>query len=89
MKLKYEFAVRNIMDEYVLVPVGEAALAFSGMITTSEVGVFFVDLLKTDTTRDAMLEKLLEAYDVQPEEEAEDLDAFLKQLNELVLIENP
>lgn len=89
MKLKYEFAVRNIMDEYVLVPVGEAALAFSGMITTSEVGAFFVELLKTDTTREAMLEKLLEEYDVQPEEAAADLDAFLKQLNELNLIENP
>ena len=89
MKINYEFAVREIMDEYIFVPMGESALAFSGMITTSEVGAFFVDLLKMDTTRDAMLEKLLEAYDVQPEEAAADLDAFLKQLNELDLIENP
>ena len=37
MKLKYEFSVREIAGDYVLVPLGEAALKLSGMITTNEV----------------------------------------------------
>ena len=50
MKLKYEFAVREIVDEYVMVPLGASALEFSGMISTSETGAFLVEALKHDVT---------------------------------------
>lgn len=87
MKLKYEFAVREIVGEYVMVPLGEGALAFSGMISTSEAGALLVEALKQDVSRDALLELLMQTYDVDAAEAAEDLDTFLNQLNQLKLLE--
>ena len=45
MKLKYEFAVRCVVGEHLLIPMGEGALAFSGMIATSETGAFLAQQL--------------------------------------------
>lgn len=87
MKLKYNFLARDIMGEYVLVPVGEAALAFAGMITTSEVGAFLVEHLKEEVTREELLMKLMETYAVEPAEAQADLDVFLQQLDQLNLLE--
>lgn len=87
MKLKYEFVERLIVDEYVLVPVGEAARAFSGMIATSEVGAYILNALKTDTTPDAILAGLIREYEVDEATAAADLDAFLDQLRQMNLLE--
>lgn len=87
MKLKYEFVVRNIMDEYVLVPVGEAALKFAGMITTSEVGAFLIDLLKTDTDKDTLVQRVTDEYDVEELQAAEDVEEFLDRLQKLELLD--
>ena len=88
MKLKYEFAVREIMDDYILVPMGEAALAFSSMITTSEVGAFLCGQLRKDVTREELLAKVLEEYDVDSQTAQADLDEFLGQLRQMELLED-
>ena len=86
MKLKYEFVVRNIMDEFVLVPVGEAALKFAGMITTSEVGAFLIELLKKDTNKEFLVQNLMAEYEVCEDQASQDVDEFLAQLNKFNLL---
>lgn len=87
MKLKYEFSVREIMDDYILVPVGESALEFSGMVTTTEVGAFLCDLLREETNRGALLAALLEEYDVDEVTAGADLDEFLASMDRAGLLE--
>lgn len=87
MKLKYEFSVREIMDEYILVPVGESALEFSGMVTTTEVGAFLCGLLREETTRDALLAALLAEYEVDEATAGADLDEFLAAMGQADLLE--
>lgn len=87
MKLKYEFVVRNIMDEYILVPVGEAALKFAGMITTSEVGAFLIDLLKSDTDKNSLIQRVIEEYEVEEQQASDDVEEFLGQLQKLNLLD--
>ena len=86
MKLKYEFAVREIVGEYVMIPMGEGALSFSGMISTSETGALIVDALKQDVSREELLTRILDSFDVDEETAAADLDAFLYKLRELRLL---
>lgn len=86
MKFKYEFVIRQIVGEYVLVPVGEGALSFSGMITTSEVGAFICDELRQEVTRDQLLAKLTETYDVDEQTAKQDLDEFLDLLRKYKLL---
>ena len=87
MKLKYEFVVREIMGEYVLVPSGDAALEFGGMITTSEVGSFLITHLKEDVTEDVLVDKLMSEYEVDRETAAADVTEFLSKLKQLEIIE--
>ncbi len=87
MKLKHEFIVREIMGEYVLVPAGDSALTFGGMITTSEVGAFLIALMKNDVTEEELINKLMDEYEVDKETAAADVSEFLSQLNQLGIIE--
>ena len=89
MKLKYDFAVREIVGEYVMVPLGKGALEFSGMISTSETGALLVEALKQDVTREDLLQRILDVYDVDLSTANGDLDEFLNQLRKLkILIED-
>ena len=89
MKLKYDFAVREIVGEYVMVPLGRGALEFSGMISTSETGALLVEALKQDVTREDLLQRILDEYDVDIPTANADLDEFLNQLRKLkILIED-
>ena len=87
MKLKYEFIVRNIVDEFVLVPVGTAALDFAGMITTTEVGALLVEALKNHVTKEELVEKVTAEYDIDAETAKADIDEFIQKLDKLDLIE--
>lgn len=86
MKLKYDFAVREIVGEYVMVPLGKGALEFSGMISTSETGALLVEALKQDVTREDLLQRILDEYDVDLQTATADLDAFLNQLRKLNIL---
>ena len=89
MKLKYDFAVREIVGEYVMVPLGKGALELSGMISTSETGALLVEALKQDVTREDLLQRILDEYDVDLPTANADLDEFLNQLRKLkILIED-
>ena len=69
MRIKYEFSVRNIAGDYVLVPLGEAAIKLSGMITTNDVGAFIVEQLQKNLTKRELLEKVLDEFEIEPENE--------------------
>ena len=86
MKLKFDFAVREIVGEYVMVPLGQGALEFSGMISTSETGAMLVEALKKDVSRQELLEMILTQYEIDEESAAADLDEFLAQLRKLNLL---
>ena len=88
MKLKYEFVVREIVGEYVLVPVGEAALIFGGMITTSEVGALLISALKDGATREELISAVLAEYEIDEASASADVDEFLAKLTELGVLEN-
>lgn len=86
MKLKFDFAVREIVGEYVMVPLGQGALEFSGMISTSETGAMLVEALKKNVSRQELLEMILTQYEIDEESAASDLDDFLAQLRKLNLL---
>ena len=67
--------------EYMAVPVGENAGSFNGMLRMNEVSAEILDLLKEDTTPEAVHRILRERYpDSDDREIGEALAAFLNQL---------
>ncbi len=87
MKIKDGFVVRKIADTVYAVAVGERSREFSGMCKLSQTGEFLWNELSEDRTREYLLERLTEEYDVETEIAEKDLDLFLKKLAEANLLE--
>lgn len=82
MKLNGEFILREVVGEYVLVPVGETALKFNGIVSLNEVGAEIWKGLQQGEDREALLRRVLDAFEVGREEAEQDLSEFLGGLEE-------
>lgn len=83
MKINCEFILRQVADEYLLIPVGETALSVKGLIGLSESGHLLYQKLRDGCSREELVKALLAEYDVEEATAAEDVDAFLKQMCDL------
>lgn len=80
MKINGKFVKREVLGDIILVPVGQTALEFSGMITVNEVGLFIWNLLEQGKTEDEIISALTQEYEVEPETVREDYRTFLQTL---------
>lgn len=80
LKLSKEYVLRQIGDDYIIVPVGATALSFNGMITVNEMGAFLWDKLVKGIDKEELLQTLQEQYEVTQEEAERDVDEFLDVL---------
>lgn len=82
MKIEKEYILREIADDYIIVPVGKAALEFNGMITVNETGAFLWNQLTKGTTKEELVHAMLEEYEVSEDEARIDIEEFLQLLQE-------
>ena len=87
MKLNKNFALRQVADFWVVLPLGEKTLEFSGMINLNETGALLWQALEKGGDRDSLIEALTSEYDVTAERAAADVDKFLQKLAESGCIE--
>ena len=82
MKLNPDYIPRELMDDFLLLPSGQAALDFNGIITLNEMGRAIFQLLPQGESEAELTQRLLEEYDVGEAELRADLSEFLGQLRE-------
>lgn len=87
MKVSNEFILRQVADEFLLIPVGSAALRISGMISLTESGYLLYQQLQSGCSREDLIRILLETYEVEQAEAAADVDAFLDKMRKLRILE--
>ena len=87
MKIKSNFAIRNISGSWVALPLGDAVVEFTGMITLNESGVMLWRMLEGGCTKEEMTEALINEYEVTYEEALSDINAFVKKLDEIGCID--
>ena len=80
IKSDKEYVLRQIGDDYIIVPVGKTTLSFNGMITVNETGAFLWEQLIKGTNKEELLRTLIETYEVTQEEAERDIDEFLDVL---------
>ena len=83
MRASNDFILREIVGEYILVPVGNAAAKFNGLITMNEIGTFIFKTLQTEQTEEQLLNAILGEYEVSKETATADLKEFLEQLRQI------
>ena len=87
MIAKPYYKVVRISDDYLAVPVGNAADSIHGIIALSETAAFVLNKMEKPITREELIEVLLSEYDVERETVESDLDSILRTFLELELIE--
>ena len=82
MTIKDGFLLRPLGNAHVVVPVGQAALDLRGMITVNGTGAFLWKALQTPQTEATLTQALLEAYEVDEQTAAADVQRFIDILKQ-------
>ena len=87
MKIANGFLLKTVAGKNIVVSVG-AEVNFNGMLTLNDTGVYLWNLLQNDTTKEEILNKMLEEYDVSEEIASKDIDAFIEKLRQANILED-
>ena len=85
MKLKKDFVTQNFGSSVFLIGVGNAD--FHGVAKGNKSSAYVLELLKTETTREELIDKMFERYDAPREVLAEDVDKVLDGLRSINALE--
>lgn len=87
MKIKDNFILRKISDAFVVVPIGDAVVDFSGLINLNETGAFLFKKLQDGAEEKDLVNALLNEYDVDENTAKEDVKKFIDKLKVADLVE--
>ncbi len=86
MKIKDGFLIRKVASQYVVMPCNND-INFNGMISLNESGAFLFNLLKENITKEDLLQAMLNEYDVSKEVALNDIEKFIKVLQDNNLLD--
>ena len=87
MKIKENFTLRHIADEYIVMPTGSSIANFDGAIALNEVSAFIFEKLTNPMSKDDLVIALLNEYNVDKETATKDIDALISKFEEMGIIE--
>ena len=87
MRLKENYALRQVADSWVVLSVGEETLNFANMLNLNDSGAMLWHVLEKDCSVEALTEALLSEYDVPKEQAAADAEEFLQKLISIGCVE--
>ena len=86
MKRNTDFMLRDIAGEVILVPTGAATQQFNGMITLNEVAAFIWKNLDESESREILVDKIMDEFEVDRETATRDVIGFVSDLYERGLV---
>lgn len=87
MRVKKDFMLRQVANNYFVVPVGKVAKEFNGIITLTETGAYLWKELQKDSDFDSLVDSLIETYDISLAIAKEDTKLFIKSLEDADLLD--
>lgn len=87
MKIKDGFVLRNVVDEFIVMPTGSNIAKFEGAVVLNEVSAFIYKQLENPMSRYDLLAAILNEYDVDEATAAADLDELLEKLYDMGVLE--
>lgn len=86
MKIEKEFVLREIAGDFILVPVGETAMSFNGLITVNEIGAFLWGKLKEETSIKELTKAILDEYEIDEVTARKDVTEFVNAFIEAGIV---
>ena len=87
MKLKENLVLRQVAQNWVVLPLAERTLDFSGILSLNDSGAMLWNLLETGAGPDALVKALTSEYNVSEGTAAADVNDFLDKLKQAGCIE--
>lgn len=86
MKLNGSFVLREVAGEWLVIPVGQTALQFDGMIILNPVSRVIWECLQQDTDVDRIVDAVTQRFEIEPAEAKTDVVEFLNHMKKENLI---
>ncbi len=86
MKLVDGFEIVNIVDDYMLVPIGEQMEQFNGTVVLNAVSAFLLEKMKDDVDEEELINYVVEEFDVDIERAKTDVKNVLKEMIEIGIV---
>lgn len=80
IKISENFMLREFADEYIVVPTGEAAAQFNGMMNLTETAAFIWREVQAGKTREEIVDNMLKEFDIDVETATRDVNGFIDEL---------
>ncbi len=87
MKINENFLLREVAGNPIVMPIGEAAERFNGMIKLNETASYLWKKLSVETTEEELLAAMTADYDIDPEKARSDIRHFVTTLRNAGLLE--
>ncbi len=86
MKIKDGYIIRNIADNWIVVPLGEKVVEFNGLLSLNETAAFLWRQLENECDEDDLCSALMSEFEVDELTAKKDIDEFLQTLKDKKLI---
>nr|WP_302596759.1 PqqD family protein [uncultured Cellulosilyticum sp.] len=87
MKVKEDLMLREVMNEWMIIPMGERLLEFNGISKLNESGVLLWKILEKGAEKNELVSALLETYEVDAIQAEGEVNKFLEALRENKMLE--
>ena len=87
MKRNENFVIKELMGSFVLVPVGDTAIDFNGVITINDTAKYLWEAAEGDFDADTLTDALIKEYDIDIGTATEGAEIFITKMKEAGCIE--
>jgi sensor domain CHASE-containing protein len=86
MRIKKDYVLRTVANEYIVVPIGTEAVNFNGVMSLNETGKWLWEQLTEETTMEALVQKMVLRYKVDEVNARNDILEFIDKLNKKAVL---
>lgn len=83
MKVKPLYVLREIAEEYVVVPIGDEAEKVKGLLSLNAAGACLWKKLETEQTEDDLVKVMTENFEVEESVARQDVSKFVSELEKI------
>ena len=88
MKLKKDLILREVGGNWIVLPLAAETVNFSGILSLNESGAMLWNVLKENCSTDALVQVLLNEYEVSQSQAESDAEEFLNKLIQAGCVED-
>ena len=87
MRIKEGFLLKEVANDYIIVPIDDKFLDFGAVVTLNDTGAFLWKVMTKDFTYESAADSLIKEYDIDYNTALKDVISFSELLKEKDLLE--